>query len=844
MEYYVYNHTNYRGGAARYGFSAKSGATFSYESGYTSSDSIYYSNSYNCNYTVNSAEVALRQSDGPCVRTYKIGSVRYAETYTCLSSYYVEKVVNGSNGADDSGRNTGSASKTTSASWSAEAIQGVYQTARVLNTGYNFIAQRNHLFWEGQEKNANTNGKNQLGPNGYKTYGLDNYNSTQLKTGNSTINVCSTTLTNSALQGEETSKGTTWTNECVSYTLEPFIQPDQLKEEWQEDGWITGGCRTIQNGLLYDTDANADDIAWGGGQDVYFSISKGIGFYMITKRGITPFKYYPKSEIGRFVTDQTSTEVRDDGYNGAAGAYGSPTRRVQAQTIRKAFTQSIYRNLVNEPLSFLQFADTRYTDDQVFGGQGVDVYGWTYLQTIKTAGARKMIQNYKIWSSIEIGTKSIYRTFGYITKSITDQETRITTYTSAGGGQPSIKPQNKFNFYSTYLETTRVTGTDRGFDGETSKANDNTLDNGGVETGGATTQCEGGNTNDYEYYLFSSISQYGLSTYRAGAIRHKCGSICIDDSRTRGNNLNYSNNKKDRPFQVYRGSPMGLAGFGNTNENNFSTDVAYGYLTSISSGEVFAQSQKLDIEGSNINSAAQNARDKLNYYDTNSCNKFGEQAGTTSWAKADQSKNFNTSWRILATYSSRVFVPSISKSIKSEKYATYTLKLGMKHVGTVLLTANMRNPLYNEVDMYLFDSTYNDEYAGINRRPQYTYWLGISDAIRSIYAPRGAYTFATINQEDKKSYLVKEVNVGTDPDILDYVYSLETLSADKQYIITFEDLVFFGIQSITKCGFIPYLPYIDMSKRLLQPAYLINDRTRRFYPKHLPIDCDGLITTG
>ena len=132
---------------------------------------------------------------------------------------------------------------------------------------------------------------------------------------------------------------------------------------------------------------------------------------------------------------------------------------------------------------------------------------------------------------------------------------------------------------------------------------------------------------------------------------------------------------------------IGYIGFGEVLQEELALASAYGFMKKESAGETFHSDDELNIDLTNISSAALLAADSASIFYTNDCfaPAFGEQTGTTSWGNTrkctdeDDAVLFNTSTEIHATYS-KEYETDNTTSI-SYAYATYSLSLDMPFEG-------------------------------------------------------------------------------------------------------------------------------------------------------------------
>ena len=155
---------------------------------------------------------------------------------------------------------------------------------------------------------------------------------------------------------------------------------------------------------------------------------------------------------------------------------------------------------------------------------------------------------------------------------------------------------------------------------------------------------------------------------------------------------------------------IGYIGFGEVLQEELALASAYGFMKKESAGETFHSDDELNIDLTNISSAALLAADSASIFYTNDCfaPAFGEQTGTTSWGNTrkctdeDDAVLFNTSTEIHATYSKEYETDDTTST--SYAYATYSLSLDMPF-------ENYGNPL-------LLKASISDSVVG-NRTPNY-----------------------------------------------------------------------------------------------------------------------------
>lgn len=170
----------------------------------------------------------------------------------------------------------------------------------------------------------------------------------------------------------------------------------------------------------------------------------------------------------------------------------------------------------------------------------------------------------------------------------------------------------------------------------------------------------------------------GIRHMKRVPIGYECGGL--DDDNIDYATFLYDGKKKG----------IGYLGFGENAKTDIDTAGVYAFLTTSMEGEVFETSQMLNIDETNINSAAYKVEYSASIFPTKKrfCIPFGEQAGSTSWKSADVSANyisgscitsgeeqikFNTSTIIEATYTAEKEVEE--DVITESKFATYTVGL-------------------------------------------------------------------------------------------------------------------------------------------------------------------------
>ncbi len=210
---------------------------------------------------------------------------------------------------------------------------------------------------------------------------------------------------------------------------------------------------------------------------------------------------------------------------------------------------------------------------------------------------------------------------------------------------------------------------------------------------------------------------------------------------------------------------IGYIGFGEVLEEELASASVYGFMIKQSAGETFNSDDELNIDLTNISSAALLAADSASIFYTNPCfgPDLGEQVGTTSWGNTRKCSDdeedkvlFGTSTEVHATYSKEY--ETEGSTLTSSAYATYSLSLDMpleNYANPVLLKAFISDSVVGDRQREIIASNQLFGY-----RTNYMFQLKNVTNTISYTIKKGEYDVSIVNNSNEEVSYVSQTTTG------------------------------------------------------------------------------------